>query len=138
MRSPKWLSGCSQNIKSILATMLAMRIGTDIIEIKRISQSLEKFGDTFKKKFLNESEIMMAKKDESLAGLWAAKEAISKALGCGIGASLAFHDIVIQKDSKGKPSFSLSTKAQKLHRVKESSLSISHDGGFAIAIVIIT
>ena len=114
-----------------------MKIGTDIIQINRIEKALEKFGDTFKHKFLNESEIKRAKKIESIAGLWAAKEAISKALGCGIGAELSFHDITINKNEKGAPSFILSKGAQEAHQIQNSSLSISHDGGFAIAIVVI-
>jgi len=114
-----------------------MKVGTDIIQINRIEKSLEKFGDTFKHKFLNESEIKRAKKTESIAGLWAAKEAISKALGCGIGAELSFHDITINKNEKGAPSFILNKEAQKTHQIQNSSLSISHDGGFAIAIVAI-
>ena len=114
-----------------------MKIGTDIIQIARIEKALEKFGDTFKQKFLNESEIARTKKIESIAGLWAAKEAISKALGCGIGAELSFHDITINKNEKGAPSFTLTPNAQKTHTIQHSSLSISHDGGFAIAIVVI-
>lgn len=114
-----------------------MKIGTDIIQISRVTKSLEKFGDKFKMKFLNSDEIKLAKKIESLAGYWAAKEAISKALGCGIGAELSFHDIIIMKSPKGAPSFRLSQKAQEYHKIKEQSLSISHDGGFAIAVVAI-
>jgi len=115
-----------------------MKIGTDIVEIGRVERSLEKFGDNFKRRFLNSDEIAIAKKTESLAGFWAAKEAISKALGCGIGSRLAFHDILISKDHLGAPYFSLSKQAQEIHSIEESSLSISHDGGFAIAVVAIT
>jgi len=115
-----------------------MKIGTDIIQIPRIEKSLEKFGDTFKSKFLNESEIKIAKKVESIAGFWAAKEAISKALGCGIGRELSFHDITISKNTKGAPTFTLSNTAQKRHQINDVSLSISHDGGFAICVVVIT
>jgi len=115
-----------------------MKIGTDIIQISRIEKSLEKFGDKFKAKFLNDSEIELVKKTESIAGFWAAKEAIAKALGCGIGSELAFHDITIKKNEKGAPSFILSPDAQKIHAITSSSLSISHDGGFAIAVVAIT
>ena len=114
-----------------------MKIGTDIIQIKRVEKSLEKFGKKFKTKFLNDSEIQLVKKTESVAGFWAAKEAIAKALGCGIGAELSFHDIIIKKNPKGAPYFALTKKAQKTHKIKNSSLSISHDGGFAIAVVII-
>ena len=115
-----------------------MKIGTDIIQISRIERSLEKFGDRFKEKYLTSSEIARTKKIESLAGLWAAKEAIAKALGCGIGSELSFHDITVSKDPRGTPCFALSTQAQIQHKIKESSLSISHDGGFAIAVVVIT
>lgn len=114
-----------------------MKLGTDIIKIDRIEKSLDKFGEKFKTKFLNESEIKILKKTQSIAGFWAAKEAISKALGCGIGAELSFHDIIISKNKKGAPSFTLSKEAQNIHNIKSSSLSISHDGGFAIAVVAI-
>ena len=114
-----------------------MNIGTDIIQISRIETSLNKFGDKFKMKFLNTDEIILAKKVESIAGFWAAKEAIAKALGCGIGSQLAFHDIIITKNDRGAPLFKLTDEAQKIHHIKISSLSISHDGGFAIAVAVI-
>jgi len=114
-----------------------MKIGTDITVVSRIEKSLEKFGDRFLSKFLNEEEKQLSQKAESVAGYWAAKEAISKALGCGIGAELSFLDIIIYKDEKKAPHFKLSAKAQELHKITNSSLSIAHDGGFAIAMVVI-
>lgn len=114
-----------------------MKIGTDIVQIDRIREMINKYGVRFQQRFLTDSEIDASRKIESLAGMWAAKEAIAKALGCGIGADLAFHDIIIFKDQKGAPHFRLSQKAQAIHQIKNTSLSISHDGGFAIAIVII-
>jgi len=114
-----------------------MKIGTDIIQIKRIDTLLNKYGERFKERFLLDEEIQRVKKIESIAGHWAAKEAIAKALGCGIGANLSFHDILIQKDHLGAPTFSLTPNAQKQHQIKTSSLSISHDGGFAIAVAVV-
>jgi len=114
-----------------------MKIGTDITVVSRIEKSFNKFGKKFLNKFLNESEQKLSIKIESIAGYWASKEAISKALGCGIGAELSFLDIIIYKDTKNAPHFKLSPKAQERHKIKSSSLSISHDGGFAIAVVII-
>ena len=114
-----------------------MKIGTDITVVSRIEASLNKFGDKFLHKFLNEEEQKISKKAESIAGYWAAKEAVAKALGCGIGAELNFHDIILYKDSKNAPHFKLSDKAQKHHNIKSSSLSIAHDGGFAIAVVVV-
>ncbi|RLA70397.1 MAG: holo-ACP synthase [Epsilonproteobacteria bacterium] len=115
-----------------------MKIGTDIIQVSRVEKSLAKFGDKFKQRFLHPEEIQIAQKTESIAGFWAAKEAISKALGCGIGSELTFHDIIISKNQKGTPVFALTKEAQRQHKIKTSSLSISHDGGFAIAVVAIT
>ena len=112
-----------------------MKIGTDIVNIARIERSIAKFGNTFKEKFLSPEEIVLAKKVETIAGFWAAKEAVSKALGCGISGDLGFHDIIISKNHRGAPQFHLSPHTQKIHHIRKSSLSISHDGGFAIAVV---
>jgi len=114
-----------------------MHIGTDIIQINRIKKIDHKYNLHFKEKFLCNEEIKLIKKVETLAGFWAAKEAISKALGCGIGSDLTFHDIRLTKNEKGAPSFVLSDRAQNIHNISTSSLSISHDGGFAIAVVAI-
>jgi len=115
----------------------AMKVGTDIIQIQRVEKLVTRFGIKFKQRYLSPKEIAVARRVETLAGFWAAKEAISKALGCGIGAKLTFHDIIIAKDHLGAPYFRLTKEAQKVHKIKSSSLSISHDGGFAIAVVII-
>ena len=114
-----------------------MRIGTDITVISRIEKSYNRFGQKFLDRFLSKEEQQLSNRVESFAGYWASKEAISKALGCGIGAELSFLDITIYKDSKNAPHFKLSQKAQELHKIKSSSLSIAHDGGFAIATVIL-
>ena len=114
-----------------------MKIGTDITVVSRIEKSINKFGNKFINKFLTEEEQKLSKKVESIAGYWAAKEAVSKALGCGIGTELAFHDIILYKDEKGAPHFKLTPQAQTIHNIRESSLSIAHDGGFAIAMVVI-
>ncbi len=114
-----------------------MKIGTDIVAISRIETMIEKYGEVFKERFLNSDEIELAKSNASIAGFWAAKEAISKAFGCGIGSELGFHDILLSKDKKGAPHFALSEEAQERFFLQKSSLSISHDGGFAIAIAII-
>jgi holo-[acyl-carrier protein] synthase len=116
-----------------------MKIGTDIVAISRVQKALDRFGDRYKKRFLSDEEIEnLSNKTDSIAGYWAAKEAISKALGCGIGSQLEFHDIILYKDALNAPHFKLTPKAQKLHAIKDSSLSISHDGGFAIAVVALT
>ena len=113
---------------------MAIKVGTDIVNISRVAKSIDKFGDRFIEKFLNKEEIEIANKIESIAGFWAAKEAVSKALGCGIGKELSFHDIFIEKNSKGAPLFTI--KSDKFN-ILESSLSISHENEYAIAVVVI-
>ncbi len=113
---------------------MQIKVGTDIVNIERIESSIGKFGNKFLERFLKKSEIEAVKSTESIAGYWAAKEAVSKALGCGIGKELSFLDIEIKKSISGAPFFQLSSTK---YAIKSSSLSISHDGGFAIAVVAI-
>jgi holo-[acyl-carrier protein] synthase len=113
---------------------MSIRVGTDIVVVSRVKESIDKFGDKFLERFLDEEEIKLTSKYESIAGFWAAKEAISKALGCGIGKELNFKDIKIRKNDKNMPYFEV---FEKKFDIITSSLSISHDGGFAIAVVVI-
>ena len=112
-------------------------IGTDIVQISRFESFEKRFGVKALKRFLNDAEIASIKKSSTAAGYWAAKEAISKALGTGIGETCGFHDIVIYKDKRGAPHFSLTPQLIEQFNIKDTSLSIAHDGGFAIAVVVI-
>ncbi|NWF66420.1 MAG: holo-ACP synthase [Campylobacterales bacterium] len=112
-------------------------IGVDIVSINRVEQFVKKFEQKALDRFLSKKEQKIAKKIETIAGFWAAKEAVSKALKCGIGERLSFLDIKIKKDKSNAPYFKLSKKAKKIFKIKNSSLSISHDNGFAIAVVVI-
>jgi len=114
-----------------------LRIGTDIVRIDRISEATERFGERFVQRYLHPQEYGDNPKTASLAGYWAAKEAVAKALGCGIGSKLGFHDIFLHKNAEGAPSFSLSPEALRRFPVRESSLSVSHDGNFAIAVAVL-
>ena len=96
---------------------------------------LEKYDNKFLGKFLSSDEILLVKNYRTAAGFWAAKEAASKALGCGIGAECSFYDIVITKTIKGAPLLELSSKVKEQFKINASALSISHDGDYAIAVV---
>jgi len=111
-------------------------IGIDIVVISRIEKMTHKFGNRAFKKFLSKKEIKLAKKPSSIAGFWAAKEAASKAIGTGIGKECSFKDIKISKSKKGQPLISYKKTIRKKFKIKKSSLSITHDGGFAIAVVV--
>ncbi len=96
---------------------------------------IEKYDNKFLEKFLSPQEITLVKNHRTAAGFWAAKEAASKALGCGIGAECSFHDIIITKTAKGAPFLELSTKVKEHFNIESSALSITHDGDYAIAVV---
>jgi len=86
---------------------------------------------------LSEDEIALGNSPRSYAGFWASKEAISKALGLGIGKECSFFDIKLQKDSNGKPYFLLSKKLIRKYGITDTSLSITHDGEYAVAVCVI-
>lgn len=110
-------------------------IGIDLIKIDRMKSFMERFGDRGLQRFLSTEEILLIKNPRNAAGFWAAKEACSKALGCGIGAECGFHDIILSKTAKGAPMITLNPRLQETFGIAESSLSITHDGEYAIAVV---
>ena len=111
-------------------------IGIDITSVDRIKRMYEKFGIRAYEKFLNPKEIELVKKPETAAGFWAAKEAASKAIGTRIGAACGFHDIKISKSELGAPLIKYKKRVRKAFNIKDSHLSITHDAGFVIAVVV--
>ncbi|SKB35894.1 holo-ACP synthase [Malaciobacter marinus] len=110
-------------------------IGIDVTSINRIKKMHDRFGIKAYEKFLSDKEILLVKKVETAAGFWAAKEAASKALGTGIGKECSFHDIKIKKSKLGAPKLKYKKHIRKKFKIKKSYLSITHDEGFAIAVV---
>ncbi len=111
-------------------------IGCDIIEIDRISRSINKFGDSFISKILSEKEIEEYKfRKKSLtyiSGRFAAKEAVSKALGTGFHADLFFTDISILSNPLGVPEVYIKNK-----RRVDIHVTISHSKSNAISFALI-
>jgi len=112
-------------------------VGIDIVKISRIESMLEKFGKKALERFLSEDEISLGNSPKSYAGFWASKEAVSKALGCGIGKECSFFDIKLKKDKKGKPYFLLSKRLIQNYSIQNTSLSITHDGEYAVAVAVV-
>ena len=112
-------------------------IGIDLVKTDRIKKFTERFGDKALRKFLSDEEIDLATGVSTIAGFWASKEAISKALGLGISQECSFFDIRLYKDAKNKPYFKLSRRLIERFKIIDLSLSITHDGGFAIAVAYI-
>lgn len=110
-------------------------IGIDLIKTDRMKRLMERFGDRGLQKFLSDDEISLVKNYRSAAGFWAAKEACAKALGSGIGNECGFHDIILSKTSKGAPCIALTPKVRDYFNITDTSVSITHDGDYAIAVV---
>ncbi|MDR2033371.1 MAG: holo-ACP synthase [Helicobacteraceae bacterium] len=112
-------------------------IGVDLIDIRRIAALRQRFGDKALQRFMSDDEIArFGSRIESVAGVWAAKEAVSKALGCGICGDLGFHDIAIGKDEMGAPYAVLSDQAAKRFGVSSLSVSITHEKTHAAAVAL--
>ena len=112
-------------------------VGVDIVSIKRIEDVMEKKRQRFLDRVLDSDEQKLANSAQNVAGFWAAKEAVAKALGCGIGEELSFLDIKLHKKKSGQPYFSLPKSIMQRYSIKDTSISIAHDGGFAIAVAAI-
>lgn len=116
-------------------------IGTDIIEINRIEKAIEK-NERFLTKNFTELELELFKNrnysNETIAGNFASKEAISKCFGTGFR-GFSLKDIEVLRDSLGKPVVNLSKNLKeqmKLNKYK-IHLSISHNKTNAIAYAIL-
>jgi len=123
-------------------------IGTDIVNIKRMEKSIKKNGDYFKRKIFSKNEIIYCEKKKNpfsfYAKRFAAKEALSKALGTGIRKGINFKNIEISNNRLGKPSIKLKGSTanflKKKIKTKNYSiyLSLSDDIPWAQATVIIS
>ena len=117
-------------------------IGNDIIEIERIEKAILKEG--FKNKVYTERELENIEKRgnrmETYAGIFSAKEAISKAIGTGVR-EFSLTDLEILNDDLGKPYVVVSEKLDKILKNKKESyqieISISHSKKYATAMAII-
>jgi holo-[acyl-carrier protein] synthase len=118
--------------------------GIDIIEVARIRSSLEKFGERFGQRVLLPDEIAycLSHKDSApfVAARFAAKEAISKAFGTGIGAQLGWQDMEICKKESGEPFVVLHGKGRELFETRGAKwllVSLSHTENYAVATAVL-
>ncbi len=122
-------------------------IGTDIVEVARISDSIKQFGDAFAERVLASSgmESYLACNSKGikarfLAKRFAAKEAFSKALGTGLRAPATFQNIVIAHDNLGKPLLALAEELDAAlisKNIKHMHISISDEKNLAVAFVVL-
>ena len=113
--------------------------GVDIIEIPRIKQVLDRYGQRFLNRVFTPDEIAYCRgRAPNLAGRFAAKEAAMKALGTGVR-GVSWKDIEVIRADSGAPSLRLHGRAEKRAerlQMSEMSLSISHSREYAVAFVV--
>src|ERR1700744_2768640 len=114
--------------------------GIDIIEVARIASSFEKFGERFANRILLPDEIAYCRQHlrpaPFLAARFAAKEAISKAFGTGIGAHLGWQDMEVRRKESGEPYVVLHGKGKVLFEARgarQLHISLSHTEHYAAA-----
>jgi holo-[acyl-carrier protein] synthase len=122
---------------------MAIRIGSDIVSVRRVGKVFSR-RPSFSERILTQQEagLFRERKNsmEFLAGRFAAKEAVLKALGTGLGAGLTFKDIEVIPDLSGAPSVNLYGRALEiLARAGGNKVlvTISHEKDYAIAFAVV-
>ena len=111
-------------------------LGIDIVKVERIRASLERFGDRFSNRVLTPNEQRYVRgRPETMAGRWAAKEAVSKVLGLGVR-GIGWRDIEIERLPTGQPAVRLHGRAQARAEqlgMGRIAVTISHEADYAVA-----
>lgn len=124
--------------------MSVLGIGVDLVECARIQHSIDRFGDRFLHRVFTDGEIeysmSMKFPARHLAARFAAKEAVSKAFGTGIGKAMGWRNIDVRKKPNGEPFLIFSGPAQELaakRGVTSAFVSLSHTEHHAIACIVL-
>ena len=125
--------------------MGVIAVGHDIVEVKRIQDAHRRYGEKFLERVYSAEEIdyCLSQKNPypSLAVRFAAKEAVAKALGTGIGAQLTWRSIVTVHTATGKPEIKVDALGRKLMEVlgaKKILASLTHTREIASAVVVLS
>ena len=123
---------------------MILGVGTDIIEVSRIRAAHERFGEKFFHRILRADEIAYCMGHKNpfpfLAGRFAAKEAMSKAFGTGIGRQLGWQDMEVKHKPSGQPYVVLHGPGHQLLldcRARALHLSLSHTETYACAVAVL-
>lgn len=118
-------------------------IGTDIIDCKRIKNSIDKYNSKFLKRIFDDVEIKYCetfkhKNYLHYAVRFAAKEAFSKAIGTGITKGFKFNEVCVRNNEQGSPYFELFGLMKERYSHYKIFLSLSHSDDYATAFVVIS
>jgi len=113
-------------------------IGTDIVRIDRVARLIHKFGDVFLNRVFTPEERRPQAPPAHYAKRFAAKEALLKALGTGLRAGMSWQDITVTKTPLNQPRLQVSGGVAKaLPHAAQIHVSLSDDGGMALAFVVV-
>ena len=123
---------------------MSLSVGVDLVELERIARVVGRYGDRFLTRIYTPEELLHCRgRLPELAARFAAKEAISKALGVGLNHisahGIGWQDVEVLPDALGKPMVRLSGRAQALAReqgLHQWSISLSHSRDYAVAFVV--
>ncbi|MEJ2731980.1 MAG: holo-ACP synthase [Anaerolineae bacterium] len=123
---------------------MSLSVGVDIIELDRIRRAVERYDQRFLVRIYTPQEIARYRNRlPELAARFAAKEAVSKALGVGLNHmsrhGIGWHEVEVLPDALGKPLVHLSGRAQELAGTQglvEWAISLSHGRDYAVAFVV--
>ena len=120
-------------------------IGTDMVALARIDDLHKRFGEKFTKRILSAKELPKFNEHASpvafLAKRFAAKEAVTKALGTGIGEMIGFHDITVLNRASGQPFVEYDARVKSFLEqlnVNSTHISLSDEKDYALAFVVVT
>lgn len=115
-------------------------LGTDIVEIVRVGEMLDKHGEQFLSRVFTDAEVAYCQQRKAylqhFAGRWAAKEAVMKAIGTGWSRGVGFSDIEVRSLATGQPTLVLHEEARRTadeHGIGEILITISHCRAYATA-----
>ena len=123
---------------------MALSVGVDVVDLARLQRAVDRFGDRFLARIYTSDELFYARgRVPELAARFAAKEAVSKALGVGMRhlsrQGIGWHEVEVLSDLRGKPLLRLSGHAAALAEelgLREWAVSLSHERDRALAFVV--
>lgn len=122
---------------------MILGVGTDLVRVERLRPMLERHGDRLLERLLHPDErhqVPDMRPEAFVARRFAAKEALAKALGCGVGRDMALNEACVTHDALGRPGFALSGSVARTAArlgVLRIHLSISDERDYAQAFVVV-
>jgi holo-[acyl-carrier protein] synthase len=123
---------------------MVLGLGTDVIETRRVQESIDRFGERFLERIFTGGEIAYCRRKknsaESFAARFAAKEAGAKALGTGISRGVSWKEFEVKREASGRPTLHLTGRAAEIAGmmgIQRIQLSLTHSRDMAMAVVLV-